>query len=383
MHHGDLPKPALAYAAKVGLHWSSRCWVEARFREFVHMSLPTLSAYLSDWALGVTTRLGVARTVEALAETSIDMAELASKGALGGKLGRVTARAGEFDEQKEIDVVANDAIIAAAKKAPVAAVASEELPLPVMLDENAPLLLATDPLDGSSNVDANVSFGMIFSILPRHPSSTGEAAFLRPGSHQLAAGFIVYGPQTVLVLTVGNGTNIFTLDRPERRYLLTHPKIAIPPACAEYAINASNARHWDEPIRIYVHDCENGAGGPRGQDFNMRWTGSPVADIYRILSRGGIYLYPGDSRKGFHQGRIRLIYEANPMAWIIEQAGGRATTGQDRVLDIVPASLHQKTPLICGSREEVDRVARLYTGLDFKSERSALFGRRGLFRALP
>jgi fructose-1,6-bisphosphatase I len=347
------------------------------------MSMTTLSTYLADWALAVNTRLGVAKTVEALAGSSIDIAERVAKGALAGSLSRVTARAGEFDEQKEIDVLANDAIIAAAKTAPVAAVASEELDLPFVIDETQPLLVATDPLDGSSNVDANVSFGMIFSVLPRHPSSTGEAAFLRPGSHQLAAGFIVYGPQTVLALTVGTGTNIFTLDRAARQFILTHPKIAIPPATAEYAINSSNARYWDEPIRIYVHDCENGADGPRGQDFNMRWTGSPVADIYRILSRGGIYLYPGDSRKGFHQGRIRLIYEANPIAWIIEQAGGRATTGHERVLDVVPTSLHQKTPLICGSLEEVDRVSRLYSGLDFKGERSALFGRRGLFRAVP
>jgi fructose-1,6-bisphosphatase I len=346
------------------------------------MGVTTLSSYLADWALEGATRAGVARTVEALAASSIEMAELVAKGRLAGTFGRVTARAGEFDEQKEIDVLANESILLALKSAPVAAVASEELPLPVTLDDKAPLLVATDPLDGSSNVEANVSFGMIFSVLPRHPSSTGEAAFLRPGSHQLAAGLVVYGPQTVLALTVGNGTSIFTLDREQRAYIKTHPKIAIPPATAEYAINSSNARYWDEPIRIYVHDCENGADGPRGQDFNMRWTGSPVADIYRILSRGGIYLYPGDSRKGFHQGRIRLIYEANPIAWLIEQAGGRATTGHERLLDVVPASLHQKTPLICGSREEVDRLTRLYTGVDLKGERSALFGRRGLFRAL-
>ena len=347
------------------------------------MSSITLAAHLAAWTLGGATRTAVADTIMALTETSIGMSELVAKGALGGKLGRVTARAGEFDEQKEIDVLANDAILAAMKTVPVAAVASEELPEPVTLNAEAPLLVATDPLDGSSNVDANVSFGMIFSILPRHPTSTGEAAFLRPGSHQLAAGFIVYGPQTVLALTMGAGTHIFTLDRAARAYVLTHKSIDIPAATREYAINASNARYWDEPIRIYVHDCENGGDGPRAQDFNMRWTGSPVADVYRILSRGGIYLYPGDSRKGFHQGRIRLIYEANPISWVIEQAGGRATTGKDRVLDCVPVTLHQKTPLICGSREEVDRVARLYSGQDLKGERSALFGRRGLFRAFP
>lgn len=342
----------------------------------------TLNAYLDGWALGGATREGIAKTVLALASSSIEISELVSKGRLAGTLSRVTARAGEFDEQKEIDVRANESILAALKGTPVAALASEEAPEPILLDEKAPLLVATDPLDGSSNVDANVSFGMIFSILPRHPSSMGEAAFLRPGSHQLAAGIIVYGPNTVLALTVGNGTNIFTLDRETKTYILTQPKIAIAPETAEYAINASNARYWDEPIRVYVHDCENGADGPRGQDYNMRWTGSPVADIFRILSRGGIYLYPGDSRKGFHQGRIRLIYEANPIAWIIEQAGGRATTGHERVLDIVPTALHQKTPLICGSREEVDRVSRLYTGLGFKGQQSPLFGRRGLFRAL-
>lgn len=345
------------------------------------MSPTTLKEHLTNWALEGRTRGNVADTVQALAECSIAMSELVGKGALGGKLSRVVARAGEFDEQKEIDVVANNAILEAMKSVPVAAVASEEAEQPINLDPEAPLLVATDPLDGSSNVDANVSFGMIFSVLPRHPSSTGETAFLRPGSHQLAAGFTVYGPQTVLVLTLGMGTQIFTLDRAAKTYMLTSRSIGVPPATTEYAINASYARYWDEPIRIYVHDCENGRDGPRGSDFNMRWTGSPVADIYRILMRGGIYLYPGDSRKGFHQGRIRLIYEANPIAWIVEQAAGRATTGKERVLDVVPTSLHQKTPLICGSREEVDRVIRIYSGQHLKGEGSPLFGRRGLFRA--
>lgn len=342
----------------------------------------TLTTYLDDWALGGATRGGIAKTVLALAASSIEMSELVAKGQLAGSLGQITARAGEADEQKEIDLRANQSIIAALQDAPVAALASEELSEPVVLNDKATLLVATDPLDGSSNVDANVSFGMIFSILPRHPSSMGEAAFLRPGSHQLAAGVVVYGPTTVLALTVGNGTSIFTLDRDAKAFVLTQPKVSIVPETTEYAINSSNARFWDEPIRIYVHDCENGADGPRGQNYNMRWTGSPVADIFRILMRGGIYLYPGDSRPGFHQGRIRLIYEANPIGWIVEQAGGRATTGHERLLDVVPTSLHQKTPLICGSRDEVDRVSRLYTGVGFKGVQSPLFGRRGLFRAM-
>ncbi len=341
----------------------------------------TLDKYLSDWTLDGATRGAVAETVLAIARSSIAVSELVSKGALAGKLSRVTARAGEFDEQKEIDVIANDSLIAELRTAPVAAYASEELAEPMMLNETAPLLVASDPLDGSSNVDANVSFGMIFSVLPRHPSSNGVAAFLRPGSHQLAAGFTVYGPQTVLALTVGSGTHVFTLDRATRQYVLTNRSVSIPSETKEFAINSSNARFWDEPIRIYIHDCENGASGPRGFDFNMRWTGSPVADAYRIVTRGGIYLYPGDSRKGFHQGRIRLIYEANPIGFVIEQAGGRATTGKGRLLDIVPVELHQKSPLIFGSSDEVDRVGRLYSGCDLKGERSPLFGRRGLFRA--
>lgn len=341
----------------------------------------TLEQYLKDWTLDGATRGAVSATVQAIARSSIAVSELVSKGALAGKLGRVTARAGEFDEQKEIDVIANDSLIAELRAAPVAAFASEELAEPVTLDATAPLLVASDPLDGSSNVDANVSFGMIFSVLPRHPSSTGAAAFLRPGSHQLAAGFTVYGPQTVLALTVGSGTHVFTLDRETRQYVLTNRAVSIPSVTKEFSINSSNARFWDEPIRIYIHDCENGASGPRGFDFNMRWTGSPVADAYRILTRGGIYLYPGDSRKGFHQGRIRLIYEANPIGFVIEQAGGRATTGKERLLDVVPVELHQKAPLIFGSIDEVDRVGRLYSGCDLKGERSPLFGRRGLFRA--
>lgn len=342
----------------------------------------TLREFLKAWTHNLPARSAVAATVEALGDASVSMAERFALGALGGPLGRVVARpGGPFDDQKEVDVFANDAITEALRASPVASFASEEMAEPLTLDPAAPLIVAADPLDGSSNVDANVSFGMIFSILPRHAAATGEAAFLRPGSQQLAAGMIIYGPATVLVLTVGSGTHIFTLDRDSQTYVLTHKNVAVPSATSEYAINASNARFWDEPVRIFVHECENGASGPRGKDYNMRWTGSPVADALRILTRGGIYLYPGDQRKDFHAGRIRLIYEANPIAWLMEQAGARATTGTERVLDVVPAKLHQKTPLICGSREEVDHLARLYGGSYLKGEHNPLFGRRGLFRA--
>lgn len=346
------------------------------------MSSITLKSYLSDWSLEGRKRTAVSETILALAEVSVSLSELADRGVLDGKFGRVVAREGQLDEQKEIDVIAHNMIVEALKAAPVAAVASEELAEPVTLDREAPLLVATDPLDGSSNFDANISFGTIFSILPRHPAADGVAGFLRPGSHQLGAGFFLYGPQTLLAMTIGTGAQIFTLDRARREYVLTVASVSVPAETQEYAINASNARHWDDAIRIYIHDCENGEKGPRGKDYNMRWTGSPVADIYRILSRGGAYLYPGDRRKDFQNGRIRLIYEANPISWIVEQAGGRASTGRERVLDVVPASLHQKTPLICGSQDEVDRVTRIYSGQEFKGERSPLFGRRGLFRAL-
>jgi fructose-1,6-bisphosphatase I len=240
--------------------------------------------------------------------------------------------------------------------------------------------VAVDPLDGSSNIDANASIGTIFTVLPALEHNDAPSAFMQRGVNQLAGGFFVYGPQTVLAVTVGAGTQIFTLDRRSGTFLLTHAKVEIPLRTSEYAINDSNTRHWDDPIRTYVEDCRRGKEGPRGRDFNMRWTGSPVADIYRIVSRGGIYLYPGDKRRGFRDGRLRLIYEANPMAWVIEQAGGLASTGRERLLEVTPTSLHQRVPMIAGSRVEVEHAVRLHDGLQIRGERSPLFSRRGLLR---
>jgi fructose-1,6-bisphosphatase I len=342
--------------------------------------LQTLAGYLAGWARGRPAREAVAATVGALAAVGIVLSALLAQGALAGPLGRSTGRRGEVDEQKEIDVLTNDRIVAALRSAPVAAIASEEMEDSLLLDERAPLLVAVDPLDGSSNVDANASIGTIFTVLPALGDNGEASAFLQPGVNQLAGGFLVYGPQTVLVLSVGAGTQIFTLDRQSETFVLTHPKVEIPPTTSEYAINGSNSRHWDEPVRTYVEDCKRGRDGPRGRDFNMRWTGSPVVDIYRILSRGGIYLYPGDRRREFRNGRLRLVYEANPIAWIIEQAGGAASTGRERVLEVSPKSLHQRTPLIAGSRSEVEHVVRLHDGLQIRGERSPLFSRRGLLR---
>jgi fructose-1,6-bisphosphatase I len=342
--------------------------------------LQTLAGYFSGWARGRPAREAVAATVEALAGASIAFTELLARGALAGPLGRSTGKRGEVDEQKEIDVLTNDRIVEGLRRAPVAAVASEEMDNPLLLDAKAPLLVAIDPLDGSSNIEANASIGTIFTVLPALEHNGEPSAFLQPGVNQLAGGFFVYGPQTVLVASVGAGTQIFTLDRATGTYVLTHPKVEIPVRTSEYAVNGSNARHWDDPIRTYVEDCKRGREGPRGRDFNMRWTGSPVVDFYRILSRGGVYLYPGDRRREFRNGRLRLIYEANPIAWVVEQAGGAATTGHDRVLEVRPTSLHERTPLIAGSRSEVEHVLRLHDGRLSKGERSPLFSRRGLLR---
>lgn len=340
----------------------------------------TLADYFASWAAGRPAREAIATTMRALAGVAAEFTELLGRGALAGPLGRATGKRGEVDEQKEIDVLTNDRIVEAMRHAPVAAVVSEEMDGPLLLDAKAPLLVAVDPLDGSSNIDANASIGTIFTVLPALEHNGEPSAFLQPGVNQLAGGFFVFGPQTVLVSSVGAGTQIFTLDRSTGTFVLTNPQVEIAPRSSEYAINSSNARHWDEPVRIYFEDCNRGKEGPRGRDFNMRWTGSPVVDIYRILTRGGIYLYPGDKRREFRNGRLRLIYEANPIAWVIEQAGGSASTGRERVLEVRPKALHQRIPLIAGSRTEVEHIVRLHDGFQIRGERSPLFSRRGLLR---
>jgi fructose-1,6-bisphosphatase I len=344
------------------------------------IQLQSLAGYFAGWAGGRPARKAIASTIEALADVGRGVSELLAQGVLAGELGRATGKRGEVDEQKEIDVITNDRIVAALRDAPVASVSSEEMDAPLLLDAKAPLLVAVDPLDGSSNIDANASIGTIFTVLPALEHNEAPSAFLQPGVNQLAGGFFLYGPQTVLVVSVGAGTQIFTLDPNTRTFVLTHPKVQIPEQTREYAINSSNSQHWDDPVRTYIEDCKRGKDGPRGRTFNMRWTGSPVADFYRILSRGGIYLYPGDRRREFRRGRLRLIYEANPLAWVVEQAGGAASTGRERVLEVRPDKLHQRIPLIAGSRSEVEHVVRLHDGRQVRGERSPLFSRRGLLR---
>lgn len=327
--------------------------------------------------------LGLGRTTAAIAKAARSIGDQVSCGLLAGHLGATSGCANaDGDGQTTLDVLANDGLVAALREVPVAAVASEELDRPIALNPDAPLIVAIDPLDGSSNIDVNVSIGTIFSIRPA-PAEGGDAlaAFLRPGTAQLAAGFVVYGPQTALVLTLGAGVQIFILDRAAGAFRLAAADVRIPADAREYAINTSNARYWDEPVRAYVEDCVLGADGPRVQNFNTRWIASLVAEAYRILIRGGVFLYPADGRPAYRQGRLRLVYEANPIALIAEQAGGAATDGVRRILDIEPAALHQRTPFVFGSADEVACIARYHAAGAADAERSPLFGRRGLLRA--
>ena len=284
-----------------------------------------------------------------------------NRGALAGVLGAAGTVNVQAEEQKKLDVVSNDILIEAnARSGSLAALASEEMERPLSVAPpkgGGPYLLVFDPLDGSSNIDVNVPVGTIFSVLrcPEGVREPDERAFLQPGRAQVAAGFAVYGPATMFVLTVGDGAHGFTLDAQRGSFMLTHPQLRIPPDTAEFAINMSNQRRWEPPVRRYIDECLAGKEGPRGKDFNMRWIASMVADVYRVLSRGGVFLYPSDSR--YPQGRLRLMYEAMPMALIVEQAGGAATDGRTRLLDIVPSALHQRVPVVLGSRHEVERLA--------------------------
>jgi fructose-1,6-bisphosphatase len=251
------------------------------------------------------------------------------------------------------------------------------------VDGNGRLALVYDPLDGSNNLDVNLPVGSIFSVLALSQTTRNTSAVLQPGVKQLAAGYAIYGPSTQVVLTVGTGTHGFTLDREIGNFVLTHPDIRVPEEGSDYLINASNRRFWEPPITRYVDECKAGKEGPRGRDFNTRWVASMVADVHRILLRGGIYLYPRDQKAANREGRLRLLYEANPMAMIVEQAGGSASTGRVRILEVEPERIHQRVPVILGSRAEVARVERYHAEYDRGEDQpysSPLFGERSLFR---
>ena len=292
-----------------------------------------------------------------------------SKGALGDVLGSAGSEIVQGEVQKKLDVLSNEILLETNEwGGNLAAMASEEMEKIHEIPSRYPrgeYLLVFDPLDGSSNIDVNVSIGTIFSVL-RCPDGTTptERSFLQPGTQQVAAGYAVYGPQTMLVLTTGNGVNAFTLDRELGSWVLTHPQMQIPAETREFAINASNARHWHAPVKRYVDELLAGKEGPRQKDFNMRWVASMVADVHRILTRGGIFMYPADRRDPSMPGKLRLMYEANPMAFIVEQAGGAATNGVQRILSIRPEKLHQRVPVFLGSKSEVERVTRYHAESD-------------------
>ncbi len=285
-----------------------------------------------------------------------------NKGALIGVLGSAGSENVQGETQKKLDVISNDMMLDAnVWGGHLAAMASEEMeevyPIPGKYPRGK-YLLVFDPLDGSSNIDVNISVGTIFSILRCADGVTNptEADFLQPGTRQVCAGYALYGPSTMMVMTTGHGVNGFTLDQNVGEFILTHQNMQIPADTSEFAINASNSRFWEPPVKRYVDECLAGKEGPRGKDFNMRWVASMVAEVHRILTRGGIFMYPRDNKDPGKAGKLRLMYEANPMSFIVEQAGGASSTGRERIMDIQPEELHQRVPVILGSKNEVQRV---------------------------
>ncbi len=341
-----------------------------------------LKRHLRNWAAGDKMRGDVAATMLAIADSCCAIAEIIALGPLAGTLSAHHGTNVDGDTQMELDMRANELIIDELIDAPVAYLASEELELPVPINQGAPLYVAIDPLDGSSNIDTNVSVGTIFSVMPMKCDRGDRESdcFLQKGTQQVAAGYVIYGPQTAMVLTLGSGTHIFTLNPDTGEFCLTAADISIPEDTNEFAINTSNFRRWDGHVRAYIDDCLEGAEGPHEKNYNTRWIASLVAECHRIMVRGGIFLYPGDRRESYRSGRLRLAYECNPIAFLVEQAGGAATTGELRILDIEPTDIHQRAPLIFGSKNEVELLSHYYREVQPAQERAQLFGNRGLFR---
>ena len=313
------------------------------------------------------------------------IATLIGKGRLAGALGSADSVNVQGETQMQLDVMANDVFTRTNEwGGQLAGMLSEEMEKPYAIPAEYPrgrYLLLFDPLDGSSNIDVNVAVGSIFSVLrcPEGVSDPSESDFLQPGTAQVCAGYAIYGPSTMLVLTTGRGVNGFTLDREIGEFMLTHPNLRIAEDAAEFAINASNSRYWEPAVKRYVNECVAGKSGPRGRDFNMRWIASLVAEAHRILMRGGVFMYPRDRKDLEKPGRLRLLYEANPIGFVVEQAGGRASTGYQPILEVKPESLHQRIGFVFGARAEVERIERYHRDHnDFQYE-APLFGPRGLF----
>jgi len=354
----------------------------------MHLGRTTLSKFLIQQLHGIEGASDLGALLVDVAAAVKAISAMTAKGALGGALGMFDTKNSQGETQAKLDVFANEAMLRACEWGGlVAGMASEELAEPYPVPQEFPrgrFLLIFDPLDGSSNIDVNVAVGTIFSILRHDQLQAPEVGdFLQRGRRQVAAGYAIYGPATMLVLSVGKGTHGFTLDREIGNFILTHPNLEIPADTSEFAINTSNARFWEAPVHRYVTECQAGRSGERGRDFNMRWIASMVAEVHRILMRGGVFMYPKDTRDPGKPGRLRLTYEANPIGMLIEQAGGCASTGRQRLLEVEPQALHQRIPVIFGSRNEVERIERYHaehdTGVD-QPYISPLFNERSLFR---
>ena len=320
------------------------------------MSYRTLSKFLQQQTGNLTPEL--AQVIETIANTCKIIDQTLQKGALAGVLGSAQNENVQGEEQKKLDIISNDYLIEALQKHPnVGGLASEELDEFTPAQENGQYLVLFDPLDGSSNIDINMCVGTIFSILPAKHAVTQAADFMQAGTQQVAAGYVLYGPSTMMALTVGAGVVLFTFDPESQEFLVTADNIQVAVDTKEYAINASNQRHWEAPVKRYIDELLAGKTGPREKDFNMRWVACMVGDIHRILCRSGVFMYPYDLKDPKKAGRLRLMYEANPMSMLMEQAGGAATTGRVRILDIQPTDLHQRVPVIIGSKNEVDLVS--------------------------
>jgi fructose-1,6-bisphosphatase I len=340
----------------------------------------TLRSHLDRSASQTPHDAALADVIKAIAAAGIELAALIADGPLAG----ITGQGGDVnpagDQQKDIDIAADAVMRRALRGKPVAAVLSEEAVLPEILRPTAPFCVAIDPLDGSANLENNISVGTIFSVRPR--GNDVLSTFFEPGTAQCSAGFIVYGPQTTLVLALNSRVDIFILDRRAQEFLLVRQGALIARNTPEFAINASNRRHWHGPVRAYIDECLAGTNGGGEVDFNMRWIGSLVAESLRILVRGGVFLYPADARPSYREGRLRLLYEAHPMALVMEWAGGAASTGRRRILEVAARTLHQRVPLIMGSALGVRDVAAIHERTEpmFDNSDAPLFARRGLFR---
>jgi len=319
---------------------------------------------------------GMRDVMRRLCAAAADLALLIARGGIDQNLGGAVGVNSGGDGQKALDVIADEAFVAALRGSRVRYYASEEQDEAVELNPDGDLALAIDPLDGSSNIDVNVSIGTIFAIFPA--AAEANASFLRPVADQMAGGYVIYGPQTCLMVTFGAGVLKFVLDPATRQFRLTERGVQVPPQTSEFSINTSNYHHWPSPIRAFIDDLVAGAEGPRGRPFNMRWIASLVAETHRILTRGGVFLYPGDDRKGYERGRLRMLYECAPIAFLITQAGGAATDGVEPILRQKADQLHMRTPFVFGSAEKVARVTAYHDLSD--TETSALFNKRGLFR---